>query len=33
MTKWQKLVRETMKKHKGKPFGSILKIAKSLYKK
>ena len=31
-TAWQKLVRATMKANKGKPFGTILKIAKSKYK-
>lgn len=32
-TAWMKLVKETMKKNKGKSFSECLKIAKSIYKK
>lgn len=33
VNKWQKHVKQTMKKNKGKKFGDVLKIAKKSYKK
>jgi len=32
LTEWQKHVKKTMKKNKGKKFGDILKLAKKTYK-